>query len=119
MLRSKAAVTRQELGDKYVMLGPLTPNHVQEVELCSPEPGCPLDSSLKVCREKGWRVEMGKWLVEGNPTVLLFDIASASWNLNAWKQELYEKAQIGIPHLGKTSNTCLDELSHLKTINFS
>ena len=48
MLRSKAAVTRQELGDKYVMLGPLTPNHVQEVELCFPEPGSPLDSSLKV-----------------------------------------------------------------------
>ena len=59
---------------------------------------------------------MGKWLVEGNPTVLLFDIASASWNLNAWKQELYEKAQIGIPHLGKTSNASLNELSNLKTL---
>ena len=35
----------------------------------------------------------------GNPTVVLFDISSASGNLNSWKHELYEKAQIGIPHL--------------------
>ena len=43
-------------------------------------------------------------MVEGNPTVVLFDIGSASGNLNSWKQELYEKAQIGIPHLDMECN---------------
>ena len=51
-----------------------------------------------MCREKGWQVMAGRWLVEGNPTVVLFDVGSASFNMNAWKQELYEKSQIGIPH---------------------
>ena len=47
---------------------------------------------------------MGRWLVEGNPTVVLFDLGSASGNLNSWKHELYEKAQIGIPHLDMECN---------------
>ena len=39
----------------------------------------------------------GRWLVEGNPQVVLFDIASASQKMNEFKQELYDKAGIGIP----------------------
>jgi len=106
VLRSKAAVSIQELGDKYIMLGPLTPEHVNEVEICSslPLPGSPLANSLQVCRDKGWNVTVGRWLVAGNPTVLLFDISSAAGNMNAWKQELYEKAQIGIPHSDRECN---------------
>jgi hypothetical protein len=38
---------------------------------------------------------LGSWLVEGNPTVVLFDIGSAAWEMAAWKQQLYEKTQIG------------------------
>ena len=37
----------------------------------------------------------GNWLIEGNPTVVLFDIGSAAGNLNSWKQELYENTHIG------------------------
>ena len=43
-------------------------------------------------------------MVAGNPTVVLFDISSASGSLNSWKHELYEKAQIGIPHLDVECN---------------
>ena len=46
-------------------------------------------------------------MVEGNPTIVLFDLGSASGNLNSWKQELYEKAQIGIPHLDMECNDIL------------
>ena len=49
-------------------------------------------------RQKGYRVHCGRWLVEGNPQVVLFDIASASQKMNDFKQELYDKAGIGIPH---------------------
>jgi hypothetical protein len=38
---------------------------------------------------------LGSWLVEGNPTIVLFDIGSAAWEMAAWKQQLYEKTQIG------------------------
>ena len=58
VLRSKAAVTTQELGDKYVMLGPLTPAHQHEVELCPPVTGSPLAKSLQVSssRNNGFRL---------------------------------------------------------------
>ena len=36
--------------------------------------------------------------------MVLFDISSAAENMNAWKQELYEKAQIGIPHSDRECN---------------
>ena len=83
---------------RYIMMGPLKPSHVHEVEP-SHLPECSaLARSVQVARDKGWNVMVGRWLVEGNPTLILFDIASAAENMNAWKQELYEKAQIGIPH---------------------
>ena len=49
-------------------------------------------------RQKGYKVHCGRWLVEGNPQVILFDIASAAQKMNEFKQELYDKAGIGIPH---------------------
>ena len=51
-----------------------------------------------MCRGRGWNVMLGRWLVEGHPTLILFDVGSAACNMNSWKHELYEKAQIGIPH---------------------
>lgn len=36
--------------------------------------------------------------MDGNPQIILFDVGSASWKLNEWKQELWDKSGIGIPH---------------------
>jgi len=99
VLRSKAAVSCKEHGNKYIMMGPLKPNHVHEVEVCNPPADSPLSRAVNKLREKGWNVLFGNWLVEGNPQVVLFDIGSASHLLNSWKQELYESTFIGIPHL--------------------
>ena len=46
----------------------------------------------------------GNWLVEGNPLLVLFDIGSAAWNLDRYKYELFEKSNIGIPHLDMEAN---------------
>ena len=80
------------------MLGPLSPTHQHEVEPVTLSPCSPLARSVSVARDKGWNVMTGKWLVEGHPNLILFDVASAAGNMNMWKHELYEKAQIGIPH---------------------
>jgi len=98
VLKSKASVSVKEMGERYVMLGPLRSSHMHEVEPFSPPPCTPLARSMRKCREKGWQVIAGRWLVEGNPTVVLFDIGTAAGNMNAWKHELYEKTHIGIPH---------------------
>ena len=39
----------------------------------------------------------GRWLVDGSPQIVLFDIGSASSQLTAFKQELFEASKIGIP----------------------
>lgn len=50
------------------------------------------------------QVITGNWLVDGNPLIVLFDIDSAAWNLNSYKNELFEKSGIGIPHYDTESN---------------
>ena len=37
-------------------------------------------------------------MVEGNPQVILFDVGSAAYKMNEFKQELYDSAGIGGPH---------------------
>ena len=46
----------------------------------------------------------GNWLVDGNPLIVLFDVTSASWNLDRYKNELFQKSGIGIPHLDAEAN---------------
>lgn len=43
-------------------------------------------------------------MVDGNPQIILFDISSAAWKLDKYKQDLWEQASIGIPHLDVESN---------------
>lgn len=104
VLRSKAAVSVQELGSRYMMMGPLKPVHIHEVEVYEPPQCSPLLNAVNSLRDKGWKVLIGNWLVEGNPRVVLFDIGSASHLLNSWKQQLYENTYIGIPHADSECN---------------
>ena len=55
-------------------------------------------------RERGYKVHTGRWLVDGNPQIILFDVGSAAHKMNEFKQELFEKAGIGIPHEDIESN---------------
>lgn len=44
-----------------------------------------------------FQVYPGRWLVDGNPQIILFDIGSVSSNLHFYKQDFFEKTKIGIP----------------------
>ena len=39
----------------------------------------------------------GRWLIDGYPKVVLFDIATALWKVDDWKQEIWDTSHIGIP----------------------
>ncbi|VDM40142.1 unnamed protein product [Toxocara canis] len=80
VLRTKAAVSTDELGDQYCMLGPYNEERVK------------------------LEVVFGRWLIDGYPNVVLFDIGSAAWKLDQWKYELWESCKIGIPWHDKESN---------------
>ena len=40
-------------------------------------------------RARGVKVTYGRWLIEGYPQVVLFDVGSASWLLDEAKSELW------------------------------
>uniref|UniRef100_A0A060T5J2 Glycogen [starch] synthase n=1 Tax=Blastobotrys adeninivorans TaxID=409370 RepID=A0A060T5J2_BLAAD len=47
--------------------------------------------------ERGIRFVYGRWLIEGAPRVLLFDLGSAAGYLNDWKADLWSVAGIPAP----------------------
>ena len=53
------------------------------------------------------QVIYGTWLIEGSPLVVLFDIASAAWKLDEWKQELWDTTHIGIPMHDREANDAI------------
>ncbi len=98
-----------ELGDQYVLLGPWVEwKAKQEVEEEDFPYHHPLGQAVERARQKGYKIHCGRWLVEGNPQIILFDVGSASFKMNEFKQELFEKAGIGIPHEDvETNDICI------------
>lgn len=50
------------------------------------------------------QVHTGRWLVDGNPQIILMDIGSAAWKLDEYKTELWNSTNIGVPHLDIEAN---------------
>ena len=70
------------------MKGPYIEERVRlEVEVLEPETAN-LKYTLDQMTEWGFRVVYGRWLIDGYPKVLLFDIGSAAWKLDNWKHEV-------------------------------
>ena len=40
----------------------------------------------------------GRWLIEGCPNVVLFDIGSSCHFMDQWKKEFWEASHIGCPN---------------------
>uniref|UniRef100_A0A146L2D4 Glycogen [starch] synthase n=2 Tax=Lygus hesperus TaxID=30085 RepID=A0A146L2D4_LYGHE len=105
VIRSKAYVSTEELGDQYVLFGPYKEACARtEVEEAEFPHGSPLHIAVSRMREQGFQLHTGTWLVDGNPQVILFDIGSASWRLDSYKTELWEATHCGIPHLDIEAN---------------
>ncbi|XP_022083700.1 glycogen [starch] synthase, muscle-like [Acanthaster planci] len=104
VIRSKAAVTMEELGDQCIMLGPYTEATVKmEVEIMEPENEL-IKGAMDSMRSKGIKVHYGRWLIDGYPGVVLFDIGSGAHYLEDWKHNLFEMSHVGIPWHDKESN---------------
>ncbi|XP_064080353.1 glycogen [starch] synthase-like [Macrobrachium nipponense] len=99
VIRSKCSASVEELGEQYVLLGPYKETSVRtEVELGDFPDDSPLTAAVNEIRSLGWRVHTGRWLVDGNPQIILFDIGSSSDKLFTYKTEFYDSCKIGIPH---------------------
>ncbi|KAH3662103.1 hypothetical protein OGAPHI_006284 [Ogataea philodendri] len=97
VLKSKAPVTVAEYRERYTLIGPL--NHrsasVEVEEL--PVQNEALKATLDSMQSRGIRYLYGRWLIEGAPRVILFDIGSAVPYLNEWKTDLWGLAGIPSP----------------------
>lgn len=99
VIRSKAYVSTEELGDQYCLLGPYKEHCARtEVEEAEFSNETPLHIAVTRMREQGFQLHTGTWLVDGNPQIILFDIGSVSWKLDEYRQELWSTTHIGIPH---------------------
>ncbi|ODV78185.1 glycosyltransferase family 3 protein [Suhomyces tanzawaensis NRRL Y-17324] len=107
VLKSKAPITVAEYRERYTLIGPL--NHasaqieVEELPVKDPLIKLALDSMS----ERGITWLYGRWLIEGAPRVLLFDIHSAAHNLNEWKADLWNIAGIPTPDHDQESNDAI------------
>ncbi|CAK9292637.1 unnamed protein product [Gordionus sp. m RMFG-2023] len=74
VIRSKVAITSDELGEQYCLFGPYNEQQVnQEVERM--ESSHPVfRDTLKSMRDQSVKVVFGRWLIEGYPNINLFDI---------------------------------------------
>ncbi|KAL0809402.1 hypothetical protein ABMA28_011588, partial [Loxostege sticticalis] len=105
VIRSKAYVSTEEMGDNYCLLGPYKEHHARtEVEEAEFPPNSPLTTAVNAMRSQGYKLHTGTWLVDGNPQIILFDIGSGAWQLDGYKQELWDTTSIGIPHLDIEAN---------------
>ena len=97
VIKSKVPVTVSEFGDRYTLIGPLSyksaPMEVEAEEPKDPHIAATLDSM----RVKGVKCLYGRWLIDGNPHVLLFDTGSQYHRIDEWKGDLWNLAGIPTP----------------------
>ena len=48
-------------------------------------------------RDRGVGVHFGRWLIDGAPKVVLFDLHTVKEQLGSWRWDLWEKCKIGCP----------------------
>ncbi|NXS74959.1 GYS2 protein, partial [Pandion haliaetus] len=104
VIQTKARTTADEWGENYFLVGPYFEHNVKtQVEACEP-PNPAVKKAMDTMKSQGCQVFFGRWLIEGSPYVLLFDIGSAAWNLDRWKGEFWDVSNIGIPFHDREAN---------------
>ncbi|XP_072889413.1 glycogen [starch] synthase, muscle-like [Hemitrygon akajei] len=107
VIQTKAKLTTDEWQENYVLMGPYFEQNVRtQVELVEPQNPA-IKHTINSMNSKGCKVYFGKWLIEGNPSVVLFDIGVSAWNLDRWKAELWECCSIGVPWNDRESNDAI------------
>lgn len=131
VLKSKAPVTVAQYKDNYTLIGPLNratyQGEVEPIDWSSREAFSdelrPIQNVLQSMTSRGVRFVHGRWLIDGSPRVLLFELDSVAGYLNEWKGDLWSLVGIPSPEhdpetndaimLGYTVAWFLGELAHL------
>ncbi|SCV03821.1 LAMI_0H11232g1_1 [Lachancea mirantina] len=120
VLKSKAPVTCAQYRHNYTLIGPLNKQNVQmEVEEIDWRDPATFDgrgngdntreigSALEAMSGRGVRFVYGRWLIEGAPRVILFELDSVRGHLNEWKTDLWSIAGIPSPESDYETNDAI------------
>lgn len=131
VLKSKAPVTVAQYKDNYTLIGPLNKatyqGEVEQLDWKADETFSdelrPIQNVLKSMSSRGVRFVYARWLIDGAPRVILFELESVEGYLNEWKSDLWSLVGIPSPEhdpetndaimLGYTVAWFLGELAHL------
>lgn len=107
VLKSKAPITVAEYKERYTLIGPLNYDsaavEVEELQVTDPHMKTALDSMAS----RGIKYIYGRWLIEGAPRVILFDLQSAAHHLDEWKTDLWNIAGIPAPSGDHETNNAI------------
>ncbi|EHH66145.1 Glycogen [starch] synthase, liver [Macaca fascicularis] len=107
VIQTKAKTTADEWGDNYFLIGPYFEHNMKtQVEQCEPVNDA-VRRAVDAMNKHGCQVHFGRWLIEGSPYVVLFDIGFSAWNLDRWKGDLWEACSVGIPYHDREANDML------------
>jgi glycogen(starch) synthase len=93
VLRSKAPVVVERLGDRYCMLGPYIAQDAA-TEFEEIPPSGPFGEAVLRMRERGVGIHIGRRLITGKPLTILIDLASGAARINEYKYFLWHDHQI-------------------------
>lgn len=94
VLRSKAPATVQELEDRYFLIGPSRePGASIEFDQATPPPL--ISDVLEELHFRGVVMRYGRWLITGNPQVLLVDLQSVIDSMPQMKYYYWKDAGVG------------------------
>ncbi|KAJ3201915.1 hypothetical protein HDU82_007742, partial [Entophlyctis luteolus] len=100
VIKTKVPVTVGEYNDRYCLIGPLSYKtaHMEVDSIADDKIESPaMRATLAALRERGVNYMYGRWLTDGNPLVLLFDVGSARHRMDEWKADLWSIAGIPSP----------------------
>jgi glycogen(starch) synthase len=103
VLRSKAPVTVDLYGDRYCLIGPYAPASAA-TEFEELEPGPILGPTIEAMRQRGYKVHYGRWLITGNPRVVLIDFFAAFSKLNEFRYSFWVDCGINYPDQDSETN---------------
>ena len=99
VIKSKVPYTSKRWGDNYFLLGPYHPNQaaanfqpIEEVDESDP-----VWRTVKQMNEWGFTVHYGRWLINGRPKVVLFDLFSINHRLDEFKYYMWDHHRISLP----------------------
>ena len=97
VIRTKVPVTCAEFGPQFCLFGPWnSKNSYLEIEEQNHSDQA-ISSCIDELRSNGVRVISGKWLIDGAPNVILFDLDSVRHRLAEWRNDIWECGHVPCP----------------------